>query len=140
MSDAPEVDLSQIRGDWFFHMNFLSNAMDRTLERAEKMLHAVRGDVGDDIAGRLTDINETWGVLRADKDEKGSVNIKNPLFDEFFAKLERTKELCDALELEKGLSGSSSIYDNELEHFTEAMRQARCFTPDFIMMREQRPA
>jgi len=140
MSDAPEVDLSQIRGDWFFHMNFLSNAMDKTLERAEKILHHVRDDVGDEISGRLSDIRETWDILRADKDDKGTINIKNPLVDEFIAKLERTKELCDTLEVEKGLSGSSSIYDNDLEHFTEALRQARCFAPDFIMMREQSPS
>jgi hypothetical protein len=31
----PKVDFSAIRGDWRFHLNYLRNAIDRTLERQQ---------------------------------------------------------------------------------------------------------
>ena len=62
------------------------------------------------------------------------------LLDEFIAQIGQTKEACDAMETAKGCSGSSSTYDTTLEHFTEAVRQARGFVPDLVMMREQRPS
>ena len=30
------VDLSQIRGDWKFHMDYLQNAIEQTLKRQRK--------------------------------------------------------------------------------------------------------
>ena len=35
MSNAPEVDFSQIRGDWHFHLNYLANAQNQMLKWAE---------------------------------------------------------------------------------------------------------
>ena len=32
----PQVDFSAIRGDWRFHMNYVSNAITRTLARELK--------------------------------------------------------------------------------------------------------
>jgi hypothetical protein len=139
MSESPEVDFSQIRGDWYFHMNFLSNAVERTLLRAGKLLGEVRDDVGPEIAQLVTSASETWSQLSSDRGDKGAVNIQNPLLDEFIAQIDKTKEACDTMETAKGCSGSSSIYDTPLEHFTEAVRQARGFAPDLVMMREQRP-
>ncbi len=139
MSNAPEVDFSQIRGDWHFHIDYLSNAVEQTLVRVLKLLPKVKDDVGSDISALVQKQSEVWTQFRKDRDPKGSINVANPLLDEFFALAKQTKAPCDAFEEAKGLGGSSSVYDNTLEQFTESVRQLRSFVDDLAMMREQRP-
>ena len=49
MSDQ-EVDFSQIRGDWFFHMNYLINALEQTQKRQAKLWRQVKAARNDDGA------------------------------------------------------------------------------------------
>jgi hypothetical protein len=136
----PAVDFSQIRGDWYFHLNYLNEAVDNTLKRAVKLWQEVGKEANAPEIGKLLDRQvEAWAKLNAQKGAKGEISIHSPLMDEFFAAAQATKALCDALEETKGLGGSASIYDTQLEHFTEALRQARGFVPDLEMMREQKP-
>ncbi len=140
MSDSPEVDFSQIRGDWHFHIDYLSNAVEQTLVRVLKLLPKVKDEVGSNITELVEKQSEVWTNFRKDRDPKGSINVTNPLLDEFFELAKQTKAPCDAFEEKKGLSGSSSSYDNTLEQFTESVRQLRSFVDDLVMMREQRPS
>lgn len=139
MSDVQQVDLSQIRGDWYFHMNYLDNAMTNTLKRAVKLLGEVRAEVDEDLAGAVTQLSQQWAALTKNRDAKDTFNIRNPDLDDFLLQLAGTKDLFDAFETARGLAGSASIYDSKLEQFTEAVRQARGFSDDLLMMREQMP-
>jgi hypothetical protein len=139
MSDSPQVDLSQIRGDWYFHMNYLDNAMTNTLKRAVKLLGEVEAEVDDDLAGAVKQLSQSWTALAKDRDTKDTFNIRNPALDDFLQQLAGTKDLFDAFETARGLAGSASIYDSKLEQLTEAVRQARGFRDDLLMMREQKP-
>ena len=135
-----EVDLSQIRGDWHFHINYLTNAIDATIRRSLKLWDKVKGDADIEQVGELvTRQAEIWGQVTADRDDKNAIKTDSSLLAEFIEVCRSTKEPCDALEIAKGASGSSSFYDNELEQFTESCRQARGFCDDLEMMREQRP-
>jgi hypothetical protein len=49
MSDQ-EVDFSQIRGDWFFHMNYLINALEQTQKRQAKLWRQVKAARNDNGA------------------------------------------------------------------------------------------
>ena len=49
MSDQ-EVDFSQIRGDWFFHMNYLINALEQTQKRQAKLWRQIKAARNDDGA------------------------------------------------------------------------------------------
>lgn len=140
MSDTHEVDLSQIRGDWHFHLNYLSNAVHQTLARADKLWGQVKADAGRDEIGELVaGLGKTWSGLEATGKAKDKIDIASPLLDEFLALAARTKAPCDALEESRGLGGSASIYDSPLEQFTESLRQIRGFSDDLVMMREQQP-
>jgi hypothetical protein len=141
MSDAPEVDFSQIRGDWHFHLNYLANAIARSLERAQKMWGAVGAEAGDEAIGQqIAQLGDVWAKLEATGNDKDRIDIASPLLDEFMALCAATKEPWDALEEAKGLSGSSSGEDTPLEQLTEAVRQTRSFNDDLVMMREQKPS
>lgn len=138
--DDPEVDLSEIRGDWHYHMRFLTNSMTQTLKRAVKLWDEVKSEVDDESIGRLVARQSgAWTELTDDRDAEDAVKTDSEGFQQFLDLCRSTKEPCDALELAKGLGGSSSIYDNTLEQFTEACRQARGLCDDLQMMREQRP-
>lgn len=136
----PQVDLSQIRGDWHFHINYLTNAIDATIRRSLKLCDAVQGEGGVDEIGELVKRQaEIWGQVTADRGSQGAIKTDGGLLDEFIEVCRSTKEPCDALEVAKGAGGSSSNYDTTLEQFTEACRQARGFCDDLEMMRDQRP-
>ena len=140
MSTAPQVDFSQIRGDWHFHMNFLANAVSQTLKRAVKLWDPLKASVkAPEVEALLKKQVEVWARLDKDRDAKGSINVASPVLQEFISLCGQTQAPCDALEVASGASGSSSIYDSPLEHFTEAMRQVRSFADDLEMMREQKP-
>lgn len=140
MSDAAEVDFSQIRGDWHFHMNFLANAVKQSLVRAQKMWGEVESEAGSPAIGELvTKLGDAWSGLEGTATDKDRIDIASAVLDEFMDLCTQSKEACDSLEEAKDLSGSASIYDTPLEQFTEAMRQVRSFNDDLVMMREQKP-
>ena len=138
--NEPEVDFSAIRGDWVFHIRFLTNGMTQTLQRASKFWDKVVADVNNDVVGRLVRKQaEIWTQLTHDIEEGGVIDIDAELLQDFIDVCRSTKGPCDELEVAQGVGGSSSIYDNMLEQFTEACRQARGLCDDLEMMREQRP-
>ena len=138
--EAPEVDFSAIRGDWYFHMSFITNAMTRTLQRASRMWADIAAEFESQDVSRLVAAQaEQWAALTADLDDKGALKTQASAYQQFIAVCRSTKEHCDALEEAHGASGSSSSYDSELEQFTESCRQARGLCDDLEMMREQRP-
>ena len=140
MSDAPQVDLSQIRGDWHFHLNYLANAIKQSLVRAQKMWGEVKDEVNDATIEEFVDqLGASWSRLEATGNDKDRIDITSPVLDEFIDICARSKAPCDAMEEARGLAGSSSTNDNALEQFTEAMRQTRSFNDDLVMMREQKP-
>ncbi len=134
-----EVDLSQIRGDWNFHINYVNNAVNQTLKRALSMWKPVAGDLDGSIGDAVQNLSSVWSKVNGDLDEKGSINVKNPGIQEFIDAARATKDPLDAAEEKQGAGGSSSHYDTPLEQFTEAVRQVRGYCDDLEMMREQRP-
>ena len=140
MSNAPEVDFSQIRGDWHFHLNYLANAQNQMLKWAEAHWPEVAAEANNPAIGELLEkIRGAWDRLNETGNDKDPLDVNSPLLDEFIALANQGKEPCDALEETKGIGGSASHYDTPLERFTEAMRGVRSFGEDFIMMREQKP-
>jgi hypothetical protein len=138
--DEPDVDFSEIRGDWYFHMAFLVNGMNHTLSRAGKLWAQVGSEVDDDEIGRLVSQQAAlWTQISGAADERGAIRTDGELLTEFIEMCRSTKAPLDAMEQARGATGSSSIYDSTLEQFTEACRQARGFCDDLEMMREQRP-
>lgn len=136
----PQVDLSQIRGDWNFHINYLNNAVAQTLKRANALWVKVSGEPGAEPIGKLLDQQTgLWAKMNEQLDEKGALPVGSELLDEFIAVTRQTKAPCDAFEEQHGAGGSSSTFDTVLEQFTEAMRQVRGFTEDLEMMRGQKP-
>ncbi|RMF96560.1 MAG: hypothetical protein D6727_07685 [Gammaproteobacteria bacterium] len=140
MSEAKQVDFSQIRGDWHFHLNYLANAIQSMLDLATRLWQQVGDDAGAPAIGEaLEKVRDCWEELRTTADDEDPFDINSRLLDEFMALVAATKEPCDALEEARQLQGSASIYDRPLEQFTEAMRGLRAFNPDLEMMREQKP-
>ena len=139
MSESPQVDLSQIRGDWYFHMNFLERGMESVLARAVKLLDEVKADVDPGLSSLAHEVADGWKALAKNRGPKDSFDVAQAGLDDFLKLLASTKKPFDEFEEAKGLGGSASTYDSKLEHFTEAMRQARSYNDDFIMMREQKP-
>jgi len=140
MSESSEVDFSQIRGDWHFHINYLANAARQSLVRAVKMWGNVQSEANDPAIGELVaKLEDTWGRLEQTATGDDKIDVNSPVLDEWLSVCDQVKTPCDALEVAKGLSGSGAVTDLPLEQFTEAMRQVRSFNEDLIMMREQKP-
>ena len=77
MSDAPQVDLSQIRGDWHFHLNYLTNAINQSLVRAQKMWREVKDEVNDATIGKFVDqLGDSWARLEATGNDKDRIDVK----------------------------------------------------------------
>jgi len=135
-----QVDLSQIRGDWNFHINYLNNAVQQTLKRANALWPRIAEQAGDGAVGDLLEQQTAlWRELNDQLDEKGALPVTSDLLDRFVEVTQQTKAPCDALEEAEGAGGSSSTFDTTLEQFTEAMRQVRSFCEDLTMMRGQKP-
>jgi len=138
--NEPKVDFSAIRGDWHFHMGFLTRAMASTLARASRLWQQIGADYNAPSVGTLIDQQANmWNALTNDLDAKGTIKTGEQPYLDFIQLCRNTKGPCDALEEAHGAGGSSSIYDNLLEQFTESCRQARGICDDLEMMREQRP-
>ena len=125
-----EVDLSQIRGDWKFHMNYLQNAIERTLERQRKFWAELSNN--DDIDANVKQQNALWEELKAGANDKGTISTTDGKMEEFIEACLASKSICDAYE-------SANDEDAAVEEFAECCRQARSLCPDLEMMKDQRP-
>lgn len=123
------VDLSQIRGDWKFHIDYVQNAIDRTLERLAKTWAGLGNDSEVDAA--VNQQIKLWSELKADVNDKGTIPTADVRLDTFIAACRDAKPLCDAYE-ERDES-------ENVEEFAEACRQARAMCDDLEMMKGQRP-
>jgi len=128
------VDLSQIRGDWYFHMNYVSNAITQTMKRQLSSWADLKTDVSDDSIDRAVGREaEMWAEITSKVDAKGAIEIGSDLIPEFIKICRDTFPACDAL------VSAGDPADQKLEEFTEAARQVRGLCDDLEMMREQKP-
>lgn len=128
------VDLSQIRGDWYFHMNYVSNAMTQTMKRQLSSWADLKTDVSDEsIDQAVAREAEMWAEITSKVDAKGAIEIGSDLIPEFIKICRGTFPACDAL------VAAGDPADQKLEEFTEAARQVRGLCDDLEMMREQKP-
>jgi hypothetical protein len=67
------VDLGQIRGDWDFHSRYVTNAMEQTLKR----------------------VNKLWRNLKRAAPAAGQVPVSGAVMDEFIEACRQTRALCD---------------------------------------------
>ncbi len=126
------VDLSQIRGDWKFHMDYLTNAVTQTLKRQMKSWGELSASVNDaGIEQAVARQEALWDELIANANDKGTIPTADSKVDEFIAACREAKPLCDEFQDQN---------DSELvEEFSEACRQTRGLCDDLEMMRDQRP-
>jgi hypothetical protein len=68
-----KVDLSQIRGDWDFHSRYVTNAMEQTLKRANKL----------------------WRQLHKASRKKGQVPVDGQLMEDFIEAIYQAKGMTD---------------------------------------------
>jgi len=123
------VDLSQIRGDWKFHMDYVQNAIEQTLTRQVKMWAGLGNDA--DIDASVKQQNQLWAALKAGANDKGTISTTDGGLEQFITACRTSKEICDAYQDKD---------DSEaVEEFAESCRQARALCDDLEMMAEQRP-
>jgi hypothetical protein len=128
------VDLSQIRGDWYFHMNYLSNAITQTMKRQVSSWADLKAEApNDEIEQAVGREAEMWAEIASTLNDKGTVDIKSDQIPEFIELCRSTFPACDAL------VAAGDPADVKLEEFTEAARQVRGLCDDLEMMREQVP-
>lgn len=125
-----EVDLSQIRGDWKFHMNYLQNAIERTLERQGQYWSRLGNN--DDIDSNVKQQHALWEELKSGANDKGTISTTDGKMEAFIEACLASKSICDAYE-------DANNEDETVEEFAEACRQARSLCPDLEMMKNQRP-
>lgn len=123
------VDLSQIRGDWKFHMDYLQNAIEQTLKRQQKYWQGL-GDHAD-IDASVTQQKELWVSLQAGANDKGTISTTDGTMEEFIGACRGCRALCDTY--------ADKNESEAVEEFAEACRQARALCDDLEMMKEQRP-
>ncbi|TDJ44618.1 MAG: hypothetical protein E2O52_07930 [Gammaproteobacteria bacterium] len=123
------VNLSKIRGDWKFHMDYLQNAFEQTLKREASSWAVLGGDAV--IATNVQAQQDLWAELKASANDAGTINTTDGKTEEFIVTCRASKSLCDAYE-----DGDSSA---EVEEFAETCRQTRALCDDLAMMKEQRP-
>ena len=124
------VDLSQIRGDWKFHMDYLQNAIEKTLIRQRQYWAELGGDAG--IEESVQAQNKLWNDLKAGANDKGTISTTDGVMEEFISACRASKEICDTWQ---------DANDSEpAEEFAETCRQVRALCDDLEMMKGQRPA
>lgn len=69
----PVVDLGAIRGDWNFHARYVTNALEQTLKRTNKL----------------------WRALKAKSPADGEVPMDDVLMEEFVEACRQTRALTD---------------------------------------------
>ena len=126
------VDLSQIRGDWKFHMDYLTNAVTQTMKRQLTNWGDLSASVDNaGIEQAMTRQKALWDELIANANDKGTIPTADSKVDEFIAACRGAKPLCNEFQDQN---------DGELvEEFSEACRQTRGLCDDLEMMRDQRP-
>jgi hypothetical protein len=131
MSEAG-ADLSQIRGDWKFHMDYLTNAINHTMDRQMKLWTKLPDQWRDPQVEQAINAQKSlWDTLNADANSAGTIPTADPECVEFIAACRDGKAACDALEERDDKFA--------VEDFAEACRQTRALCDDLEMMREQRP-
>ena len=70
-----QADLSQIRGDWNFHMRYATNAIEQTVAR----------------------LNKVWEEMKANAPAEGEVAVDTDLCEEFIEACRQTRGLTDDL-------------------------------------------
>jgi hypothetical protein len=126
------VDLSQIRGDWKFHMDYVTNAVTQTLKRqmsywAELSTRVDNAAIDASVKRQIA----IWDELLATASEKGTIPTADSNVDKFIDVCRDAKPLCDDFQ---------NTSDDELtEEFAEACRQTRGLCDDLELMRDQRP-
>jgi len=73
MEEQPVVDLGAIRGDWNFHARYVTNALEQTLKRANKL----------------------WRELKANSAATDEVPMDDALMEEFIEACRQTRALTD---------------------------------------------
>jgi hypothetical protein len=73
MTEQPVVDLGEIRGDWNFHARYVTNALEQTLKRANKL----------------------WRELKANSAAVDEVPMDGDLMEEFIEACRQTRALTD---------------------------------------------
>ena len=123
------VDLSQIRGDWKFHMDYLQNAIDRTIKRQLQYWEQLGDDevIDSDVATQ----SRIWRELRANANDKGTISTTDGQMEEFIAACRGGKDRCDAYE--------DKVSSEIVEEFAEACRQLRALCDDLELLKGQRP-
>ncbi len=123
------VDLSKIRGDWKFHIDYLQNAVDQTLKRQVRYWGELDNDaqVGADVEQQVN----LWSELQANANDKGTIPTADGLLEKFISSCRGARPRCDAY-----LDKNDSLL---AEEFTEACRQTRGLCDDVEMMTGQRP-
>ena len=132
----PQVDFSAIRGDWRFHMNYVSNAISRTLMRELKYWDKLGGKSPkkelDDVVKRQAD---TWKAIMSTLDPKGSIRVEAAVINDFIGACRATRGPSDAWVDQSNASPNLA----NIKEFAEACRQLRGLCDDVEMMREQKP-
>jgi len=126
------VDLSQIRGDWKFHIDYLTNAVTQTMKRQMKCWGELSASVDNaGIEQAVARQKALWDELIANANDKGTIPTADSKVDAFVVVCREAKPLCDEFQ---------DSDDSELvEEFTDACRQIRALCDDLEMMRDQRP-
>jgi hypothetical protein len=124
-----KVDLSQIRGDWKFHMDYVQNATDQTMKRQLKYWGELSNDAG--IDADISQQARIWSDLNANANEKGTIPTTDGRLEEFISACRDAKSRSDTYQD----NGDSAL----VEEFSEACRQVRALCDDLEMMMEQRP-
>jgi hypothetical protein len=132
----PQVDFSMIRGDWHFHMNYVSHAVDQTLARAAKLWAALGGRSTEPaLDAEFARLSSAWAAVSADRDDKGSVKPESPAVNDFIAACRAAREPGDAW-LDRSADASNI---EAVKEFAESCRQLRGLCDDLELMREQKP-
>jgi len=126
------VDLSQIRGDWKFHMDYLTNAITQTMKRQIGIWSQLKSQAADDAIDKaMTRQKALWDKLNASADTNGTIPTTDAGCTDFIAICRDAKGPCDEFQ-----DGDDSLL---VEEFAEACRQTRALCDDLEMMKEQRP-
>jgi len=124
------VDLSQIRGDWKFHMDYVQNAIEQTLKRQRASWSALGNNA--DIDASVSQQNQLWDDLKAGANDQDTISTTDGVAAEFIGVCRGSRELCDAYQ-------DQNADSEAVEEFAEACRQVRALCDDLEMMQEQRP-
>ena len=127
-----QVDLPQIRGDWKFHIDYLTNAITQTLKRQKLLWDGLDSSVrSPDVDEAVQQQQKLWGQLIEGSDSNGTIPLADQLLNEYIDACRSSRSVCDGI-----LDKSDSP---QVEDFSEACRQARALCDDLEMMRDQRP-